>query len=295
MKTLNLTAAAFIVSVTALAFGTSSHVGAQADATGATFEVASVKPNKSGDQRVMISLPPTGRLTATNVPLRLLLQQAYQVQPFQIVGGPSWIASDRFDIVAKAPDGAVTQDQIRPMLRALLADRFKLVAHTETREMPVYNLVLARSDGKLGPNLKESKTDCEAIMRGRRGGGPPPPPPQPGQPMECGFMIGMGNMNAGGMPLTELARTISGQLNRIVVDKTGLTARYDFQLTYAPENRNLLGLPGGPPPGAEATFVDPNAPTLFTALQEQLGLKLDSEKGPVEVLVIDRVEPPTED
>ena len=260
----------------------------------ATFEVASIKPNKSGDGRVMLAMPPTGRITATNIPVRLLLQQAYQVQPFQIIGAPNWIASDRFDIVAKAPDGA-PPEQYRSMMRNLLADRFKLKAHLETREMPIYALVPARADGKLGPNMKSATTDCEARARGLRAGGPPPPP-QPGQPIDCGFMIGIGTMNAGGMPLADLARSLSGFVNRFVIDKTGLSGRYDFQLTYTPEGRGLPGLPAGAPPiGVEAPPADPNGASLFTALQEQLGLKLDSQKGPVEVLVVDSIEQPTED
>ncbi|HEY7188269.1 MAG TPA: TIGR03435 family protein [Vicinamibacterales bacterium] len=261
----------------------------------ATFEVASVKPNNSGDGRVMLAMPPTGRITATNVPARLLLQQAYQVQPFQIIGAPNWTTSDRFDIVAKAPDGTAPE-LYRPMMRNLLADRFKLKAHMETREMPLYALVLARTDGKLGPSLTSAKADCEALARGRRAGGPPPAPPQPGEPMQCGMMVGIGNMNAGGIAMADLARSLAGFVNRTVVDKTGLNGRYDFQLTYTPEGRGLPGLPAGAPPvGVEAPAADPNGASLFTALQEQLGLKLDSQKGPVEVLVIDSIEQPTAD
>src|SRR5262249_29255683 len=159
-----------------------------ASSSTAAFEVASIKANKSGDGRVMVAMPPTGRFTATNVPIRLLVQNSYGLQPFQIVGGPSWMTSDRFDIVAKAPDG-FTPDQFRPMVRNLLADRFKLKAHVETREMPTYALIVARADGKLGPKLTPSKTDCEALARGRRGGGPPPAPPQPGEQVQCGFFI----------------------------------------------------------------------------------------------------------
>ena len=114
--------------------------------------------------------------------------------------------------------------------------------------------------------------------------------------MECGFMIGLGNINAGGMPMVELARSLSQFVNRIVVDKTGLNGKFDFQLTYTPEGRGFPGLPAGAPPiGVEAPPADPNGASLFTALQEQLGLKLDSQKGPVDVLVIDSIEQPTED
>lgn len=258
-----------------------------------TFEVASVKPNKSGDQRVMIQMPPNGRYTATNVALRMLLRQAFDVQDFQIVGGPNWIATDRFDIVAKPPDGMTGPEQIRPMVRALLADRFKLVAHNETREMPIFSLMVARADGKLGPKLSDAKVDCEARFAAARRGGPPSTFPTPGQPVECGFMIGPGNMNVGGMAIIELARALSPMVGRIVIDKTGLKGRYDFQMTFAPEGR---GFGPGPGPGpAEPPPADPNTPSLFTALQEQLGLKLESERGSVDVVVIDRVEQPSED
>src|SRR5213593_3902315 len=128
------------------------------------FEVASVKPNKSGDNRVMIGVQPGGRFTATNVPLRMLIRNAYQLQDFQLVGGPDWMSTDRYDIAAKAEDGAVTgppppmgqPGPIQLMLRALLADRFKLVAHNEDREMPIFALILNRPDGKLGPQLTKS-------------------------------------------------------------------------------------------------------------------------------------------
>jgi uncharacterized protein (TIGR03435 family) len=257
-----------------------------------TFEVASVKPNKSGDQRVSIQMAPTGRYSATNVPVRMLLRQAFDVQDFQIVGGASWLGSDRFDIAAKPPDGITGPDQIRPMLRALLADRFKMVAHRETRDMPIYSLVVARVDGKLGPKLSTAKVDCETrFAAARRGGGPPPNFNTPGQPIECGFMMAPGTMNVGGMPMLELARGLSPIVGRIVIDKTGLQGRYDFQMTFAPEGRGF----GPGPAGPDAPPVDPNTPSLFTALQEQLGLKLESERGPVDVVVIDRVEQPTED
>ena len=132
-------------------------------------------------------------------------------------------------------------------------------------------------------------------MSAARRGGPPPQFPAPGQPIECGAMMGPGVFNVGGMPMLELARAMSPMLGRVVVDKTGLTGRYDFQLTFAPEGRGFGPGPGPGPGGPEPPAVDPNTPSLFTAVQEQLGLKLESERGPVDVVVIDRVEPPTED
>ena len=144
------------------------------------FEVASIKPNKSGDGRVMLSVQPGGRFTATNVTLRMMIRNAYQLQEFQITGGPSWISQDRFDIVAKAesrrhdgrsvPSGAERSAEPRPADDwVLLAERFKLVVHNEDKEMPIYALVLARSDGRLGPQLKQSEVDCAAQMAAGRG------------------------------------------------------------------------------------------------------------------------------
>jgi uncharacterized protein (TIGR03435 family) len=293
MKRLSLMAAA-CAAFAIPAFVQGPILGAQTPAN-QTFEVASVKPNKTGDGRIMFGLQPGGRFNATNVTLRMLLRQAFNVQEFQITGGPDWMASDRFDVVAKAPEGEFTADLMRPMLRSLLAERFKLVVHNETREMAIYALVKARDDGKLGPNLSPAAIDCAAVMRGRRGG-PPPTPPQPGQKLECGFMIGPGRMNAGGMPLSNLAQTLSPQVGRIVLDKTELTGNYDLELTYSLEGLGSV-FPGGGPPlinGAPAP-IDPNQPNLFTALQEQLGLKLDSQRGPVDVVVIDSVQQPEAD
>ncbi len=293
MKSLSLVAAACAALVIP-AFVQGPILGAQTPANQA-FEVASVRPNKTGDGRMMFGLQPGGRFNATNVTMRMLLRQAFNVQEFQIVGGPDWMTSDRFDVVAKAPEGEFSADLMRPMLRTLLAERFKLVVRNETREMAIYALVKARDDGKLGPNISPAAIDCAGVMRGRRGG-PPPSPPQPGQKLECGFMIGPGRMNAGGMPLSNLAQTLSPQVGRIVLDKTELAGNYDFELTYSLEGLGSV-FPGGGPPllnGGPAP-IDPNQPNLFTALQEQLGLKLDSQRGPVDVIVIDSVQQPSAD
>jgi uncharacterized protein (TIGR03435 family) len=272
----------------------------QTSAPGPAFEVASIKPNNSGDGRVMMGIQPGGRFTATNVPLRVLIRNAYQLQDFQIVGAPSWIGSERYDIVAKAEDGTPietpTLDRTGPsrvqlMMRALLAERFQLVVHNETRELPIYALVLARSDGKLGPDLHKSDTDCNAVLAaGQRGRGlAPPPPPQPGERLPCGIRIGMGNMTIGGAPLFQIANAMANFIGRTVVDKTGLAGNYDANLTWTPDQ-----MPQRPPGAPEPPPIDPNGPSIFTAVQEQLGLKLDSQKGPVAVLVIDRVERPKE-
>jgi len=273
------------------------------------FEVASIKPNKSGDGRVMMSVQPGGRFTATNVTLRMMIRNAYQLQEFQITGGPSWIADERFDIAAKAEAGDTMGDPFRAeqtgqpsrgqlMIRALLAERFKLVVHNEEKEMPIYALVPARSDGKLGPQLKASEADCAAIVaaaRARGGRGPMGPPPDPGRggpPPPCGIRIGPGNMAVGGSPMSQVATSLSMFAGRIVVDKTGLSGSYDFTLTWTPDQ--MPGAGQRPPGAPEPPPIDPNGASLFTAVQEQLGLKLDSQRGPVAMLVIDRAERPTE-
>ena len=260
------------------------------------FEVASVKPNKSGGVSGGIQWLPGGRLSAVNVPLRSLIHYAYQVRPFQIEGVPEWAATESYDINAKAavevppiPNG-LSPVQMQ-LLRRLLADRFKLATHTEMRERPIYALMLARPDGKVGPQLTASPTDCTALLKapaGRRG----LPILAPGDRMQCGLMIGPQRINAGGIGLDELAHALIGLVERTVVDRTGLTGRYDVQLTF--QGETLIG-PGGalisPPRDAAAQ----NLPSLFTAMQEQLGLKLEPTRGPVEVLVVERVDRPTAD
>ena len=282
-------------------------LGAQAPQTPAApaFEVASIKPNNSGDGRVMMQNQP-GRFIATNIPVRLLIRNAYQLQDFQITGGPSWLNSDRFDINAKVD--ASVQDEVAAargagpgqgpnpvqlMVRTLLAERFKLVVHNETKDQPIYGLIMARSDGRLGPQLKKAEVDCAAQMAAMRGRGParglpPPGPSQPGDVIPCGIRIGPGNMAVGGSTLAQFANNLGMFVGRVVLDRTGLTGSYDFTLTWTPDQMPQR------PPGAPEVPIDPNGPSIFTAVQEQLGLKLDSQRGPVEMLVIDRVEKPVE-
>jgi len=274
-------------------------------ATNPTFEVASVKPNRSGPGPIRLGFAPGGRFMATNVTLRMLIGVAYgapRILPdFQILGGPKWLESERFDIVAKAdgdpkpgPNGPPPEMFL--MMRALLAERFQLMVHSETKEMAIYMLVMAKSDGQAGSQLHAASVDCAALMAAARArGGQPPPPPQPGERPQCGIRLFPGNMVAGGMPLAQLANTLSSlpAVNRVVVDKTGLTGNFDWDLKWTPDQMPPAAeaLPGAPPLPA----IDPNGPSLFTAVQEQLGLKLESTKGPVDVLVIDRAEHPTEE
>ena len=281
----------------------------------ARFEVASIKRDKPSGPRIMFRImnsPHDGRFYATGPNVKMLLQLAYHVQDSQIVGGPSWINSDRFDIQAKGDSSLddqlknLSQDQAEHvkehMLQELLADRFKLTLHHETRQLPVYALVVAKN----GPKLEEAKDDASA------------PPGAPGAPGGPGPRRGVRMTMGGGeqqlsfqdSALPFLAELLSHTLGRTVLDRTGLTGRYNFNLHWVPDmGMSRMGGPGpgGPGPvgaagpgGNEppATGAPPPAdssgPSIFTALQEQLGLKLQSEKGPVDVLVIDHVEEPSE-
>jgi bla regulator protein blaR1 len=256
----------------------------QAPGGGPSFEVASVKPNKSGEPRVLLHALP-GRFTATNAPLRMLIREAYALQSFQLLGGPDWLDSDRFDIAAKA-EGNPTPELERLMLRALLAERFKLSVHSETRELPLYAMVMARTDGRLGPQLRHAGTDC-AQAAPWSGLGPPDSPRDPNGPCRSVGQGSGGGMRFRGITLDAFAKFLATPARRIVIDRTGLTGDFDIDLEMTAE----LG-PPPPPPGAPDRVDRTSAPSIFTALQEQLGLKLDSRRGAVEVLVIDHVEPP---
>lgn len=291
--------------------------------------VASVKKNAGGFGGQIRIAP--GNISVNGMPVRILIRQAYgQLQDFQLVGGPDWINSDRFDIEAKPEGGGPMSPQVlQSVFRQILEDRFSLKVHKETRELPIYALMVARSDGRLGPNLKPSSEECSTRMaaRGRgpspdgrggpapdarggfvvgRGGPPPdgrggpgraggpPGPPDFNAPPVCGQRGGgFGRMRAGGTTLADFAAMISGTAQRVVIDKTGLTGYYDIALTYTPSGDQLPQ--GAPPPGAPAPPpIDPDGPSFFTAIQEQLGLKLDNQRGPVEVVVIDSIQQPTE-
>jgi uncharacterized protein (TIGR03435 family) len=266
-----------------------------------SFEVASIKLNKSGGPGQFIRREPGGRVTVTNMPVRQLITFAYQLAQFQLVGGPSWIASDRVDMVGKlegdpvfGPPGS-GPDPIQRAMQSLLADRFTMKVHRETREMDIYALVMAKPGGAPAPGLKKSDIDCAEMARARRGQPPPqgpPPIPAGGGPAPCMIMGTPGMIRFGGFPISQITTMLGGMTGRMVLDRTGLTGNWEFMLTFAPPQ-------GGPPPGAQLPpgipAPDPDAPSIFTALQEQLGLKLESTKGPVDVTVIDGIDHPTED
>ena len=259
------------------------------------FDTASVKPNKSGVEERYIRIDPGGgSLTVVNLPLRQLITFAYQLQSFQLEGGADWIAADRFDILAK-PERAVPstgayfdgQEPLRMMLRTLLADRFKLVMHKETKELPIFELVIARQDGRLGPQLRPAAVDCAARAAAAARGETPPASSGPPGPGSCGTNINPVSVRAGGATMTMLANLLEGSVKRLVIDRTGLTGNWDLEVKYTPDRSQL-------PPGVELPpGIDLTGPSLFTALEEQLGLKLRPARGPVEVLVIDSVQQPT--
>jgi len=260
--------------------------GAQTPDTPA-FEVASVKTNTSGAPGSS-GRTGNGSVTFTNQTARSLISNAFDVRGNRIVGGPPWIDSERFDVNARAP--VDTPDKgLAPMMQAMLADRFKLIVKREIREEPVYALVVARDDQRLGPSLRPA-TDCikAAAGSGRAGGGPDAQPLRPGTPSACGSrMLGDARgitIQSGMRTMADLANMLRGVGEREVVDRTGLSGTFDFELRYAPDS-------------VRSTAADPTQllPDVFTALQEQLGLKLEPQRGPVDYLVIERIERPTPD
>jgi len=280
---------------------------AQTPAPSSTFEVASVKPAApQGNGRMMIGMrggPGTndpGRYTTTNTSLKMLLGNAYDLKDFQI-SGPSWMDGERFDITAKVPPGT-TKEQFRVMLQNLLVERFRMSVHRETKEMPAYTLGI----GKNGPKLKEFVPDPNAANdpAGPGRGGPPGPlqRDKDGFPILAAGRPGLIMLLAQerfrlvgiGQAISNLTDFLSRQLERPVVDKTGLMGKYDFRMEFMPEQGMFRG--PGPPPlppggGAEgpAPASDAPAPTIFAALQE-LGLKLEPGKVPVDLLVVDKAE-----
>ena len=242
-------------------------VGAQsANEERPKFDVTSVKPNKSGGGVIGFAIQPGGRFVATDIPLKQLIRAAYTLQLYQIVDGPSWIESERFDITAVTdrelkepatwkPGGQYAAVQL--MLQSLLADRFNFRAHFEEREGQVYALVRDAAERSIR-TLAPAKTPCAS---------------------GCGMRIGAGTLTARGVPLPQLAELLSQITGRLVTDATGLAGDFDIDLRWMPESPTPAG----------------DAPSVFTALPEQLGLRLEPRRGPIRMLVIDAVERPAAD
>lgn len=266
---------------------------APAPATDAVFEVASIRQNRDGGTVAGLRRLPGGRFEVTNIQLSTLISFAYQLQPFELDGGPRWLMDDRWDILARvngdpppAPPGVI--DTMMLATQKLLADRFKLTVHRETREIPVYQLVIANRDGRLGKGVRQSSTDCLAAQRATdeaAKGGPPAPNPNTPDRVVCGLRISVGRIQFGGRPLSVLTNGLTAITQRRVVDRTGLTGDWEFDITFNPPSI---------PPGMDVPPPDPSAASLFTVLQEQLGLRLEGTRMPMPVMVIDRVERPAE-
>jgi uncharacterized protein (TIGR03435 family) len=281
-RTVRLATVAFAISLCiALAIPNrvySRNQNPSANVTKFEYEVASIKLNKSNGQGSYgITTAPDG-LTATNTPLIMLIQSAYGIfNRDRIVAVPSWVDTERYDVAAKIEASVIDDLQkLNPsqissarnqMLQALLADRFMLALHRETRELPVYSLVVAKN----GPKIHQSKTDDVVAGSNGRGGRAP------------GMTAKNGSIKGHSVTLASFADFLAAQLGRPVLDKTGLTSLYDLDLQWTPDDNELQSPPGSAP----------NGPAIFTAIQEQLGLKLEPGKGPVEVIVIDHIERPS--
>jgi uncharacterized protein (TIGR03435 family) len=272
----------------ALVFGSFAGVVAQSPATEApqAFEVASVKPNNSGAPNTNFGLA-GGRFTATNAPLREIVRMSYEVPDQLIVNAPEWMRNERFDVTATMTGANVPLKAVFAMVRMLLADRFKLASHQEKREVMVYGSKMANAIGTLGPRLHPSSTDCDAIMAAVRSGAPPPQSNR----VLCGNRWRGGHVEVGGMTMDAIVQMLWPIVSGVVGNQTRLEGRFDFELDYEPDvSSAAVG-----DAVAAAALPNPNAPSIFTAIQEQLRLKLDSGREPRDVLVIDQVERPTPD
>jgi uncharacterized protein (TIGR03435 family) len=234
--------------------------------------VASVKPNNSAEARGFSEYHPGGRFSATAVSVRVLIHIAYRNQDYQLVGGPAWFSTKRYDIAAKVDDNPPPSQEV--FLRALLADRFELAVHNETRQLPIFALVPARSDGRLGQHLTKSDFDCAAYMAA------PHALPDAQRTPACGTRINIGMLSGKSIAMTQLATSLIPFVGRFTIDRTGLAGRFDVELTWTPEQVSESPETAGP--------------SIFTAIQEELGLKLAAERGPVDVLIVDRAKEPSE-
>jgi uncharacterized protein (TIGR03435 family) len=255
------------------ALGGASRLQGQAPASDKkvpAFDVASIKTSINLDAGGTLRMLPGGSFRAVNVDVRNLILSAYRTAdrrlfPSQLIGAPSWLPTDRFDITAKVNDGLASRPQaelfgmLPVLIQSLLEDHFKLQLHHETRELPVYVMTLAHRDGHLGPAMHESLVDCRT------------------DPSKCALRFLPGHLTGGSVDMETLTNLIAGPAERVVVDRTPLRGRYEFDLEWSVDQSA------------------PDKPSLFAALQEQLGLKLESARDTLDVLVIDHVERPTPD
>jgi uncharacterized protein (TIGR03435 family) len=276
------------------------------------FEAASVKPNAltsddfaraaaNGSPLARgVRTSPGGRLTATWVTLKALILRAYELQDFQLEGGPKWLDSDHFDVAAVAGREA-TEAELNEMLRTLLAERFGLRTHTESRDGTVYVITVARSDGRLGPKLQRTSPECDKQQEAIKNGAPPPPPPKiafsENPAPVCGMTIlmtrstgGAQTMLFGGQEISRIRNMVSNELRGPAVDRTGLTGRFDITVEYQ-SSRVVAGVRQG----LDANGTDSAPLPLREAVQQQLGLQIDPQQGSFDVTIIDVVEQPQPD
>jgi uncharacterized protein (TIGR03435 family) len=237
---------------------------AAAAAQSPSFEAASIKPNNSGETFISVRLIPGGSVRAINATLESVITTAWQIPDFELTDVPGWAKSERWDIEAKGSGDAPPPETLGK-LKSLLADRFHLRVHTETREMPVYALLIAKAGAKLPPAREECFSPTAGI-----------PPPSPAARPCGGFNRGPNQLLGAADTTANLAQVLAKTLGRSVIDKTGFTATFDVTLKWTPDEL--------------VESADNQAGSIFTALQEQLGLRLESQKGPVSVLVIDSAE-----
>lgn len=260
------------------------------------FAAASLTPSDPADPRQGFSIrrAPGGRFEALNAPLRNLILFAYQIENFQLVDAPAWITDSRYDILANLENDpppvlpSAGADHMMLAMRTLLAERFQLRVHRATRSLETFRLVTAAPDGRPGPALRPASGDCAPEALANRAG---VARSRAAPPLVCGVQGAPGRIRFGGAPLTLFASGLAGQVGRPVIDQTGLSGNWDFELTFAPPPP-----PNGVlPPGVQPPPVDPDAPDLLTALRTQLGLTLERTVAPVDVLVVDRVQEPEPD
>jgi uncharacterized protein (TIGR03435 family) len=243
------------------------------------FDAASVKPNESKEPGIM-RRPSPGRVFYGNAPIHVIVEEAYSTRPDRIFNYPEWADKEKFDITATySPD---LQRQVRLMLQALLEERFALRVHRETRELPVYELVRTRADGQLGPRIRPSKAECV---------------PKPGERSPCTLQIQEGRFRGTGTNWGngEVLSLNIGVWDRPIIDKTGLSGSFDIDLEWTPDPAQARDTAGAARAAAAVAATPGERVSIYTALQEQLGLRLQPARAPLEVLVIDRLERPTAD
>jgi uncharacterized protein (TIGR03435 family) len=252
----------------------------------AAFEAASIKPSAPDARGTIIAMPPGGRLEIGNMTLKEMIASAYRVQPYQISGGPAWLDSVHYDISAKSGND-LKRDDVLLMLQTLLTDRFHLAIRREIRQLPIYALVLANN-----PRRKRGESPGPKLIESKAGGCTEPDPVNPfavDQSRLCGnFELGPEGLVLTSATIGSVTPMLSRLLGRTVIDKTGLTKTYDVSIEWTPDDFLSMRLPPGERP------AHPAGPSIFTVFRDQIGIAFQPQKGPVDILIIQRAEKPAE-